>query len=154
LGKIAGVKPEIRVLALTRLKSLNGKPILVGAVFRGGHWLDGIIFKRIKSKERFLEDLGRTVKRSPHYGQIRILILDGKIFGKYGDEALLKLFRRLKKPLIVFQDGKIRKLFGLEAGTAQEVIRVSMVIPPFPEALRIARLLAEAYARFLKNRNV
>jgi endonuclease V-like protein UPF0215 family len=163
LRKIGRIKPEIRILALTGLKNLRGKPILAGAIFRGKFWLDGIIFKWVKSKEKILEETSKTIRKSPHYGQIRIIILDGKIF-KGEKEEFQNLFRKIRKPIIILKDKKpkssekksetrfleISVVIGLDSKKAEEVVRLTTVSPPMPEALRVARILLETYARFLK----
>ncbi|GAI48176.1 unnamed protein product, partial [marine sediment metagenome] len=78
------IKPEIRVLGIDDgpfEPHAGGEVPLVGAVFRGGRWLDGVLSTTIEqdgtnATERVVE----MVNRSRHRGQLRIVMADGVTF--------------------------------------------------------------------------
>lgn len=161
------VKPEVRVLAVTGVKPLKVFPRipLLGVVFRGCFWLDGLLKTSFSLQSNPLRALSRMVKRSSHYGQVRVVLLDAGFPWRAGGEEWKKLAENLNRPLILFCErraagcrpvelfGKAKvwlEAFGLTLEEAGEVVRVSTVEPPLPEPLRVARMLAKAYDRLLR----
>jgi len=162
------VKPEIRVLAVTGVKtsrSLKRFPIL-GVVFRGKHWLDGVLKTSASLHGSPVKALNRMVKRSGHYGQVRVVMADGGFPWQVKTEEWGWLAERLGRPLILFNEkasdgsnyspikggfGKAwAKVFRLSLDEAALVVEASTAHPPIPEPLRIARMLAEAYGKLLR----
>ncbi len=154
------VKPEIRVLALTGIP-VEGGTLALGVVYRGSLWVDGVVKGTIKGG--VAQGLNRMVKRSNHYGQVRVLMLDGDYPWKLSEGEFEWLAEKLSRPLIVAWSGKAPKgvakvweglkisAYGLSLEDALAVVRASTVEPPLPEALRLARLLAEAYESLLRH---
>ncbi len=81
------VKPEIRVLGVDDgdfVPRTHDKVLVVGVVFRGGYWLDGVMHTEI-----LVDGLDATQKisdmvtNSPHYAQLRVLMLNGITFAGF-----------------------------------------------------------------------
>ncbi len=85
--KFRGVKSEIRILgvddgAFTPHSSEN--VYIVGVVFRGGQWLEGILGTIIQVDGLdATEKIAEMITRSPHYGQLRVIMLDGITFAGF-----------------------------------------------------------------------
>jgi len=99
------IKPEIRILGLDdgpfKPRS-KGKVPLVGAVFRGGRWLDGVLMTYIdQDGTDVTERLIEIVTRSRHRGQLRVLMSDGVTFGGFNVLDVRKVFEETGLPLIV-----------------------------------------------------
>jgi endonuclease V-like protein UPF0215 family len=99
------IKPEIRILGVDdgpfEPKS-KGEVPLVGAVFRGGRWLEGVLKTHI---ERDGTDVtGRLIdmiNRSRHRGQLRVLMTDGATFAGFNVLDAKEVFRKTGIPIIV-----------------------------------------------------
>jgi endonuclease V-like protein UPF0215 family len=98
------IKPEIRVLGVDdgmftpRRKSLV--PV-VGVVFRGGYWLDGVMHTRIEVDGFDATDkIASMVVNSPHYKQLRIVMLDGITFAGFNVVDIQKLNSNLRLPIV------------------------------------------------------
>jgi endonuclease V-like protein UPF0215 family len=115
------------------------------------------------------------VKRSGHYGQVRVIMADGGFPWQVKTGEWSWLAERFRRPLILFYEkapgrsgyspvklglGKVWvKVFRLSLDEAALVVEASTIHPPTPEPLRVARMLAEAYGKLLrsnlhKNRNL
>lgn len=98
------IKPEIRILGVDDgpfKPNYRGKVPLVGAVFRGGKWLDGIMITEVEKDgmdvtERLVEMLGR----SRHLGQLRVLMVDGVTFAGFNVLDVKEVFRKTGLPVI------------------------------------------------------
>jgi len=100
------VKREIRVVGLDDgniIRKKMGKVNLVGVIFRGGDWLDGVLRTKIKV-DGFdsTNKIVNMVKNSSHYGQIRVVMLGKMFFGNTNMVDGEKIWRKLKKPIMVF----------------------------------------------------
>ncbi|RLI33767.1 hypothetical protein DRO53_04905 [Candidatus Bathyarchaeota archaeon] len=156
------VKPEIRVMAVTgvQLKRLH----LLGVVFRGGSWLDGLV--KMSTRSHPVKALNRMIKSSGHYGQVRVVLADAAYPWRVKFEDWGWLAEKLSKPVILFCEKPCKGLSLLKAGfgrvwvkafklSLQEslrVIEVSTALPPLPEPLRVARMLAASLTKALGNR--
>ncbi|MEM0313267.1 MAG: DUF99 family protein [Candidatus Bathyarchaeia archaeon] len=75
------IKPEIRVLGVDdgsfKPRSRGFVPV-VGVVFRGGYWLDGVMHTRVRV-DGFdaTEKITSMIISSSHYKQLRVIMLDG-----------------------------------------------------------------------------
>lgn len=102
--KFRAIKPEIRVLGIDdgvfvpHVKSLV--PV-VGVVFRGGYWLDGVMHTEVE-----VDGFGATEKivsmilNSPHYKQLRIVMLDGITFAGFNVVDIKELNTETRLPVI------------------------------------------------------
>jgi hypothetical protein len=99
------IKPEIRILGVDDgpfEPRSKGEVPLVGAVFRGGRWLEGVLKTHIEqdgtdATERLIE----MVNRSRHRGQLRVLMVDGATFAGFNVLDAKEVFRKTGLPVIV-----------------------------------------------------
>ncbi|HWQ47702.1 MAG TPA: DUF99 family protein [Methanosarcina sp.] len=96
------IKPEIRILGIDDSALLNEKVMIVGAVFRGGDWIDGVLRSEItKDGLDATEVICNMIKKSKHYGQIRTVILDGITYGGFNVVDIQMLYRETGIPVVV-----------------------------------------------------
>lgn len=103
--KFWGIKPEIRVLGIDDgpfEPHVEGKALLVGTVFRGGQWLEGILRAYIDvdgtdATQRIIE----MVNKSRHKGQLRVIMVDGVTFAGFNVIDIQEIFRQTGLPVIV-----------------------------------------------------
>ena len=96
------IKPEIRTLGIDDSALLNEKVMIVGAVFRGGDWIDGVLSSEItKDGLDATAVVCNMIKNSKHYGQIRAVILDGITYGGFNVIDIQGLYRETGIPVIV-----------------------------------------------------
>lgn len=74
---------------------------VVGVVFRGGYWLDGVMHTRIR-----IDGFDATRKitsmiiSSPHYKQLRVIMLNGITFAGFNVIDIEELNKKTKLPVI------------------------------------------------------
>jgi uncharacterized protein len=96
------IKSEIRILGIDDSALLNEKVMIVGAVFRGGDWIDGVLRSDITKDGLDATDvICNMIKKSKHYGQIRAVILDGITYGGFNVVDIQMLYRETGIPVIV-----------------------------------------------------
>jgi len=81
------IKPEIRVLGVDDggfIPHVKRLVPVVGVVFRGGFWLDGVMSTEIEV-DGFdaTEKIGRMITGSPHCKQLRVIMLNGITFAGF-----------------------------------------------------------------------
>jgi len=81
------IKPEIRVLGVDDgvfTPHVESLVPVVGVVFRGGYWLDGVMHTEILV-DGFdaTERISCMVTESPHYEQLRVIMLNGITFAGF-----------------------------------------------------------------------
>lgn len=81
------VKPEIRVLGVDDGKFIphsKSEVLVVGVVFRGGYWLDGVM-STLVAVDGFdaTENICKMITSSPHYRQLRVIMLNGITLGGF-----------------------------------------------------------------------
>jgi endonuclease V-like protein UPF0215 family len=82
---------------------LNEKVMVIGAVYRGGDWMDGVLHSYItKDGLDATAVICRMVLSSKHYSQIRVIMLDGITYAGFNVIDTEKLYRETGIPLIVF----------------------------------------------------
>jgi hypothetical protein len=103
------IKPEIRVLGVDDgpFTPHVGYAPIVGVVFRGGFWLDGVLSTRIKVDGFDATDkISSMIVESPHYRQVRVIMLDGVTFGGFNIVNIKELNAHTKLPVIVITRDK------------------------------------------------
>lgn len=102
--KFRVIKPEIRVLGVDDgvfTPRVRGLVPVVGVVFRGGYWLDGVMHTKIEV-DGFdaTNKINSMIKNSPHYKQLRIIMLDGVTFAGFNVVDISRLNSETKLPVI------------------------------------------------------
>jgi endonuclease V-like protein UPF0215 family len=102
--KFRDIKKEIRIIGI------DGHPFipldleqvdLFGIVFRGGYWLDGVIRGKIDVNGLDATDkISDMIKTSPHYQQLRIIMLNGLTYAGFNTVNLRKLFEFTGLPIL------------------------------------------------------
>lgn len=96
------IKREIRILAIDDSAILDEKVMIVGAIFRGGDWVDGVLRSDITRDGLDATDvICNMIRKSKHYGQIRTVMLDGITYGGFNVVDIGKIYRELGTPVIV-----------------------------------------------------
>lgn len=162
------MKAEIRVIGIDDGFSRRKKKIVVGVVFRGGLWLDGVISSVVNVSGAFLgRRLGGMVAESKFYKELRFAILHGAMLrsapavakefanvtrlptiallhGRQGKPTDPSLRRARNTIRFVPRPGLSALCIGLTAERAKEILKVTTVRPPLPEPVRVAHLIASA----------
>lgn len=102
--RFRGIKPEIRILGLDDgafLPHTAGKADVVGVVFRGGRWLDGVMKTEVTIDGLdATERISSMVTKSPHYEQLRVLMLSGITFAGFNVVDIRELFESTSLPVL------------------------------------------------------
>jgi len=102
--KFRVIKPEIRVLGVDDgvfTPHKKGLVPVVGVVFRGGYWLDGVMHTKIEV-DGFdaTEKIASMIINSPHHKQLRVIILNGITFAGFNVVNIKELNAETKLPVI------------------------------------------------------
>lgn len=102
--KFRVVKPEIRVLGVDDgvfTPRMKGLVQVVGVVFRGGYWLDGVMHTNVEVDGFDATDkITSMVVNSPHYKQLRVVMLNGITFAGFNVVDIKRLNMQTKLPVI------------------------------------------------------
>ena len=98
------IKPEIRILGVDDgpfIPHTKGQVPVIGVVFRGGYWLDGVMHTKI-AVDGFdaTEKIGAMITSSPHYKQLRVIMLNGVTFAGFNIVNIKTLNAATKLPVI------------------------------------------------------
>ena len=102
--KFRTIKKEIRILAWDdgpfEFKT-KGKDILVGVIFRGGQFLDGLLKTEVEidgddATEKIIEKVLKTKHKD-----LRVIMLDGITFAGFNTVDIKEIFEKTKLPVIV-----------------------------------------------------
>jgi len=99
------MKKEIRILGIDDApfdKFKGGNVLVVGTIFRGGSWLDGLLSTKVRvdgnnATDRLIEMINKC-KFKP---QLQAIILDGIALGGFNVIDIEKLSKKTKIPVIV-----------------------------------------------------
>ncbi len=95
------IKPEIRILGIDDSSLHTDRVMIVGAVFRGGNWLDGVLRSHItKDGTDATDTIIRMVTKSKHFGQVRVLMLDGITYAGFNVVDITEVFEKTGIPVI------------------------------------------------------
>lgn len=102
--KFRVIKPEIRVLGIDDgvfTPHVKAFVPVVGVVFRGGYWLDGVMHTEVEV-DGFdaTEKIVSMILNSPHYKQLRVIMLDGITFAGFNVVDIKKLNAETRLPVI------------------------------------------------------
>ena len=98
------VKPEIRVLGVDDgvfTPHVKAWVPVVGVVFRGGYWLDGVMHTKI-AVDGFdaTEKIASMITNSPHCRQLRVIVLNGITFAGFNVVDIKALNAETRLPVI------------------------------------------------------
>jgi endonuclease V-like protein UPF0215 family len=98
------IKPEIRVLGVDDgvfIPHTSGLVPVVGVVFRGGYWLDGVMHTKIRVDGFDANSkIASMILSSAHYKQLRVVMLNGITFAGFNVVDIKKLNMKTKLPVI------------------------------------------------------
>ncbi len=148
---IRQVKREIRVLGVAARRDSAGF-LVVGVVYRGGLWLDGVM--RIRSGGTLPEAIAGMLAGSPHSGQVRVLLLSRANLPADAEVSIEELSTGTGRPVIMLGEGEYSFRSGAEktpysaAGvsrwSAEAILKTTTREGAIPEALRVAELAISA----------
>ncbi|AFC99842.1 hypothetical protein Mtc_1086 [Methanocella conradii HZ254] len=95
------IKQEIRILGIDDSPLISEDILVVGAVMRGGEWLEGVL--RTYIKKDGLDATGKLVdmvRSSKHFGQIRVAMLNGVTMGGFNAVDMEALYESTGIPVI------------------------------------------------------
>jgi endonuclease V-like protein UPF0215 family len=98
------VKPEIRVVGIDDgvfTPKSKCSAIVVGVVFRGGYWLDGVMhtWVRVDGFDA-TNKIADMILGSPHRKQLRVIMLYGITFGGFNIVDIKRLYKKTGLPVI------------------------------------------------------
>jgi len=108
--KFRTIKPEIRVLGVDDgifVPHTKGMVDVIGVVYRGGYWLDGVMRTEVVIDGMdATEKIASMMKNSPHYEQLRVVVLNGITFAGFNVVDITELFKRVGLPIIAVTQEK------------------------------------------------
>ena len=158
------LKKEIRILGLSSRPIGDSKTLFVGVVFRGSLWLDAVFSCILNAKRRdFLSKLSRAIRNCNQYPQLHALVLREDQFAG-GTRVISRLSSGLRLPILAMtqkpskREAYCRILIGRRSipvrpvGTDCDRARAILAVTcrtssRFPEALRVAELIAKSNSR-------
>ena len=103
------IKKEIRIIAWDdcRFKFHSKNVRIVGVVFRGGAFIDGLLSVVIKKDGvDATEKIATSILKSRHYDQLSLIMLDGISFAGFNLVDIKELYNKTKLPVMVLQRKK------------------------------------------------
>jgi endonuclease V-like protein UPF0215 family len=104
------IKPEIRVLGVDDgffIPHSKGSATVIGVVFRGGYWFDGVLSTKVEIDGFDATDkIASMIVNSAHYRQVRVVMLDGITFAGFNVVDLKKLGAETRLPVIAITRDK------------------------------------------------
>ena len=145
IKKFWGIKPEIRIIGVDdgpfdpRRK---GKALLVGAVFRGGLLLEGVLSTQVGVDGRDATDrIVGMINRSRHRGQLRLVMSDAVTFAGFNVMDLKGVWGRTGLPVVVVTR---------EKPNMAEVKRALKHLPDWRERWKLIKAAGRVYPVRLK----
>jgi hypothetical protein len=104
------IKPEIRVLGIDDGKFVPHSKyhvLVVGVVFRGGYWLDGLMSTSVVVDGlEATEKIADMIVASPHYRQLRVVMLNGITLAGFNVVNIKQLNAKTDLPVIAVTEKK------------------------------------------------
>jgi len=108
--RFRSVKPEIRVLGIDDgifVPHAKGVVDVVGVVYRGGYWLDGVMRTEVEvDGTDATEKIASMIMGSPHYDQVRVVVLNGVTFAGFNVVDIRELSKKVGLPVIAVTQKK------------------------------------------------
>lgn len=102
--KFRKIKKEIRIVGIDDAPFIprkQGNADVIGIVFRGGYWIDGVM--RTEVEVDGFDATGKIaemIRSSPHYKQLRVVMLNGVTFAGFNIVDIRELFELTGLPVI------------------------------------------------------
>ena len=159
--RIKEVKPEIRALGISVKETQDGRYLIIGVVFRGSLYLDGVL-KTLSAGSDVTGSIVEMIQGSSHIHQLRVILLDLSLLDTRVILDPYLLSRMVVKPVIVLGYseqthenvenaftfnhgpgvGEVALTIGEYPKKAQKIIETTSKTGLKPEALRIAEILS------------
>jgi len=98
------IKPEIRVLGIddgSFVPHVKGLATIVGVVFRGGYWLDGVLTTKVEVDGLdATEKIASMIVNSPHHKQLRVIMTNGVTFAGFNVLDIRRLSEETRLPVL------------------------------------------------------
>jgi len=158
--RFRSIKSEIRVFGLSNFVSdpkNRGKSIVVGVVYRGRLWIDGVMWTSIRDGEvDATKRVATMITSSPHRKQLRVIVTEKRTVEGAHPINLGDLFKLTGLPVIVLTRGlKWDRLIdqiltaGINKDDAARIIKMSSATGTTPEALRVANMIAKCLTKLV-----
>ena len=143
--QITTIKKEIRILGID---ACNPKHT-IGAVVRGGYWLDGIVLLS-RSPGNDPQTIAQTILGSRYYDELRCImkhnrsnVLDPQTIEKVTRLPVIQLSTSQKRGYSLFNGihGRLWVKTNIPSSTLEKILAVTWTTRPMPEPVRIAHLL-------------
>jgi endonuclease V-like protein UPF0215 family len=99
------IKKEIRILGIDDgpfTPHSNEEVLIIGAIFRAGSWLDGVLSTKIKvDGEDSTNKIIEMVNKSRHKSQLGVIMLDGLTVGGFNVVNIREVFLKTGIPVMV-----------------------------------------------------
>ena len=150
---------------------LNERVMIVGTVFRGGDWIDGVLRSDItRDGLDATKVISTMIRNSRHYSQLRIVMLDGITYGGFNVVDIEELYRETGIPVIVvmrsypdfekirsalghFSDGEVRWDIIKKAGKIEKLVTKKNGTPIYIQKTGIGVKSAEKIVRLTSIRS-
>lgn len=140
------MKPEIRVLGIDDgvfTPHSRGHAIVVGVVFRGGYWLDGVMHTNVRVDGLdATQRIASMVLDSPHHKQLRTIMLNGVTFAGFNIVDIKELSFQTGLPVIAVTRDK---------PNLDEIRDALKNLPRFEERWRVVQNIGEPVETYTKN---
>ena len=102
--RFRSIKSEIRIVGIDDgrfVPRTKGTVIVVGVVYRGGYWFEGVMHSKITIDGLDApEKIVYMIENSPYYGKLRVVVLDGVSFGGFNVVDISQLSCMVNLPVI------------------------------------------------------
>jgi len=113
IKKLKSIKKEIRIIGIDECIPKNGLvkgTLIIGVIFRGRLFFDGLIDSIIDSEEFDAnEEIARMIMNSRYFDELRIVMLSKLVFGKTNALDLKRFYEKIKLPIIVVNKNRNEK---------------------------------------------
>lgn len=160
------LKKEIRILGLSSPSKRTTNVPVVGVVFRGSLWLDGVFTCLLELRHRdYLLDLARAIRQSRQYSQVHAVILSKEELVPCHTINISALSHKIRLPIlsVVRKNARCKtkecfpikvkgriisvRVQGMSQERTQEIFSIGCAgNHRVPEAVRVADLLAKHLA--------
>jgi endonuclease V-like protein UPF0215 family len=94
------LKKETRILGISAPEGKLRSTPVIGVVFRGNMWVDGLTTCWFKPRDNHLIQLAQAILRTRQYSQLHAVILAREKLAPHARIDLVELSRRIKLPVI------------------------------------------------------